>query len=203
MGYRGEGDARARRRGLGTPCREPGAAPRAGLLACRVGETGGEADGGQVRVTFGQPVQQVQAAVDQVEGLVSAPAEDLPGGNVQLGQAQPAARRGRPGQEALRVHPGIEPTARQQEPEEPAQVEGGDVGVGQDRRRRGRGRRLPGRQEHARLAGAGHVEMVPGPGAGHEQDAAFPLQVLGVRDGVLAFRGDRRRVAGPGPARRR
>ena len=34
--------------------------------------------------------------------------------------------------------------------------------------------------------------MVPGPGAGHEQDAALPLQVLGVGDGVLAFRGDRR-----------
>ena len=49
------------------------------------------------------------------------------------------------------------------------------------------------RQEHARLAGAGHVEVVPGAGTGHEQDAAFPLQVLGMRDGVLAFRGDRRR----------
>jgi len=34
--------------------------------------------------------------------------------------------------------------------------------------------------------------VVPGPGAGHEQDAAFPLQVLGMRDGVLAGRGDRR-----------
>ena len=56
----------------GTPRRQPGAAPRAGLLAGRVGETGGEADGGQVRVAVGQPVQQVQAAVDQVEGLVAA-----------------------------------------------------------------------------------------------------------------------------------
>ena len=34
--------------------------------------------------------------------------------------------------------------------------------------------------------------MVPGPGAGHEQDAAFPLQVLSVGDGIFAFRGNRR-----------
>ena len=34
--------------------------------------------------------------------------------------------------------------------------------------------------------------MVPGPGAGHEQDAAFPLQILGVHGGVLVFGGDRR-----------
>ena len=34
--------------------------------------------------------------------------------------------------------------------------------------------------------------MVPRAGAGHEQDAAFPLQVLGVRDRIFAFRGDRR-----------
>ena len=34
--------------------------------------------------------------------------------------------------------------------------------------------------------------MVPGPGAGHEQDAAFALQVLGMGGGVLGFRGDRR-----------
>ena len=47
-----------------------------------------------------------------------------------------------------------------------------------------------GRQERARLAGAGDVEVIPGPGAGDEQDAAFPLQVLGVREGVLGLRGD-------------
>ena len=35
--------------------------------------------------------------------------------------------------------------------------------------------------------------MIPGAGTGHEQDAAFPLQVLGMRDGILAFRSDRRR----------
>ena len=33
--------------------------------------------------------------------------------------------------------------------------------------------------------------MVPGPGTGNEQHAAFPLQVLGMGDGVLALRGDR------------
>ena len=33
--------------------------------------------------------------------------------------------------------------------------------------------------------------MVSGPGAGHEQDAAFPLHVLGMGDGVLGCRGDR------------
>ena len=48
------------------------------------------------------------------------------------------------------------------------------------------------RQEHAWLAGARDVEVIPGAGAGHEQDAAFPLQVLGMRDGVFAFWGDRR-----------
>ena len=71
------------------------------------------------------------------------------------------------------------------------QLAGADVGAGGQRPGRGW---LAGRQERTRLAGAGHVEMVPGPGAGHEQDATFPLQVLGMRDGVLAFRGDRRRV---------
>ena len=49
-----------------------------------------------------------------------------------------------------------------------------------------------GRQERARLAGAGDVEVIPGPGAGDEQDAAFPLQVLGVRKDVLACWGERR-----------
>ena len=34
--------------------------------------------------------------------------------------------------------------------------------------------------------------MVPGSGTGREQDAAFPLQVLGMGDRVFAFRGDRR-----------
>ena len=34
--------------------------------------------------------------------------------------------------------------------------------------------------------------MVACPGTGHEQDTAFPAQVLRVSDGVFAFRGDRR-----------
>ena len=33
--------------------------------------------------------------------------------------------------------------------------------------------------------------MVPGPGTGNEQHAAFSLQVLGMGDGVLAVRSDR------------
>src|SRR6185437_5306604 len=60
----------------------------------------------------------------------------------------------------------------------------------------GRGRRrgaLAGRQEHARLAGTGDVQVVAGPGARHEQHAALPLEVLGVRGGILGDRGERRR----------
>ena len=50
--------------------------------------------------------------------------------------------------------------------------------------------RSPG-EKQARLTGVGHVQVVAGAGAGHEQDAALPLQILGVGDGVLARRGDR------------
>ena len=188
-----EPDARPGRRGLGTPGRGLAGGPRAGLLARRVDEGPGEPGTGQVGVTAGQPVQQVQAAVGQVEGLISALGEEPSRGNVQIRQAQPAARRGRPGQEALRVQAGIEPAAGKEQPEEPGEAGGGQdlieiaVGFG-----RWRSCHRTGRQEHARLAGAGHVQVVPGPGAGHEQDAAFPLQVLGVRGGVLGFRGDRR-----------
>ena len=39
--------------------------------------------------------------------------------------------------------------------------------------------------------------MVPGPGTGREQEAALPLQVLGVGDRVFAFPGDRRWFRNP------
>ncbi len=92
-----------------------------------------EADAVQVRVRVGKAVQQVQAAVDYVEGVISAMGEEPSGGNVKLRQAQSPARCRRPGQEALRVHPRIKSTAGKQQPEVVAQTVAGDAGVHQDR----------------------------------------------------------------------
>src|SRR5947199_9676379 len=114
-----EADARTRRAaGRGGPDsarRGPAEALRGDLLAGRVDEAVREEDTVQVRLGAGQPVEQVEAAVDQVGGVFPALGEELPRGIVQARQAPGAALRGRPGQEAVRVYPGVEPTAGKQQ----------------------------------------------------------------------------------------
>jgi hypothetical protein len=47
------------------------------------------------------------------------------------------------------------------------------------------------RKKLARLAGVGDVQMVPRPGARHEQDATLLLQILGMRKCIFARGGHR------------
>ena len=132
-----EGDPRARgrsaRRDPASPRRRPIEALRRDFLARGLDDAYRKPDAVQVGIGIGQAVQQVQAAVDHVEGVVPAVGEEPPGGNVQLRQAQVPSRSRRPGQEALGVEPGVEPTAGQQQPEVVAQAVGGQAGVHQDR----------------------------------------------------------------------
>ena len=70
---------------------------RCGLLARCIDNARWEPDAVQVRVRVGKAVQQVQATVDHVEGVISAMGEEPSRGNVKLRQAQSPARRCRPG----------------------------------------------------------------------------------------------------------
>src|SRR5208283_4943104 len=99
---------------------------RGRLLARRIDEAFREPDAVQVRLRAGQAVEQVQAAVKEIKGAIAALGEEPSRGNVKLRQAQLTTRRGRPGQQALRVHPRIKPMAGNQEPEERAQAEDRD-----------------------------------------------------------------------------
>ena len=110
------------------------------FLLRHLDEAGRQADAIQVRIRVRQPVEQVQAAVHHVEGIVAALDQEPLRRDMQRAETPFPARRCCPGQEALRVHPGIMPAPVEQQPEVIAQAEVGQPGVHQDRAHVGQGK---------------------------------------------------------------
>ena len=111
-----------------------------GFLLRHLDESRREPDAVQVRIRVCQPVEQVQAPVHHVEGVVAALDKEPLRRDMQRAKTPFPARLCCPGQEALRVHPGIMPAPVEQQPEVIAQAEVGQPGVHQDRAHVGQGK---------------------------------------------------------------